>query len=156
MQLDETYISEAIAIANKNIDKNGGPFGAIIVFKNTIIARGSNTVTLDNDPTAHAEINAIRKASDLLKSIDLSGCVLYSSCEPCPMCLSAIYWAKIDKVYYSTTREDAQNAGFDDNFLYNEFTKPLDQRKIPFINIVNNNAIQVFEKWISKSDKIPY
>jgi len=156
MQLQESYINKAIEEASSNIDKNGGPFGAVIVFKRKIIAIGGNTVTIDNDPTAHAEINAIRKAAKVLKNFDLSGCELYSSCEPCPMCLSAIYWARIDKVYYAATKEDAHDAEFDDNMIYKELDLPIDKRRIPFISLNRDFALSVFQKWKSKKDKTIY
>jgi len=156
MNSDENYINQAISEAILNIDNGGGPFGAIIVYNGEIISKGVNTVTIDNDPTAHAEINAIRNASKLLGKFDLSGCSLYSSCEPCPMCLSAIYWARIDKVYYASTREDAHNAGFDDQFIYFELDKPIKDRKIPFENIKRIDANIIFEKWNKKIDKTPY
>jgi tRNA(Arg) A34 adenosine deaminase TadA len=156
LQTEHTYISKAIELAIQNIDNEGGPFGALIVFNGEIIATGSNTVTSSNDPTAHAEINAIRLACQTLKTFDLSGCILYSSCEPCPMCLSAIYWSHIDKVFFSLTSQDAHNAGFDDAFLYSELTLPLSQRKIPFAKIDNCKSFQIFDKWIGKKDKILY
>ena len=156
MILEENYIKQAIQEASHNIEHNGGPFGAIIIYNNSIISKGVNTVTIDNDPTAHAEINAIRKACKILGKFDLSGCILYSSCEPCPMCLSAIYWARIDKVYYASTREDAHNAGFDDQFIYTEIEKPILNRKIPFENIFRKESNAVFEKWKNKIDKTPY
>jgi guanine deaminase len=156
MQTEDSYISQSISEASRSIDNNGGPFGAIIIFQNEVIAVGTNTVTNDIDPTAHAEINAIRKAAKILKRFDLSGCILYSSCEPCPMCLSAIYWSHIDKVYYAATREDAHDAGFDDNIIYNEFVTPIEKRKIPFINISRTEALTVFKKWNSKKDKTAY
>lgn len=156
MKNEEDYINLTINEALLNIDKYGGPFAAVIVFENNIISTGVNTVTVDNDPTAHAEINAIRKAAKKLDTFDLSGCILYSSCEPCPMCLSAIYWARIGKVYYASTREDAHNAGFDDQFIYTEIGKSILNRKIPFENICRNKAHIVFEKWKNKIDKTPY
>lgn len=156
MVTNDTYIDIAISEAFNNIDKNGGPFGALIILNNVIIATGTNTVTLDNDPTAHAEINAIRNASKKLNRFDLSGCILYTSCEPCPMCLSAIYWSHIDEVYYALTRQDANNAGFDDNYIYNELSLPTDKRKIRFTNISRTKALAVFEKWKNKNDKIAY
>ena len=156
MELEHNYITTAINEALKNIDCNGGPFGSVIVKNNEIIAIGHNTVTLDNDPTAHAEINAIRKAAKVLNQFELKGCILYSSCEPCPMCLSAIYWARIEKVYFALTREDAQNAGFDDNLIYKEIDVSYTNRKIPFINVNRFDALPIFEKWLNKKDKTVY
>jgi len=156
LQTEHNYISKVIELAIQNIDNDGGPFAALVVYKGEIIATGSNTVTISNDPTAHAEINAIRLACKTLKTFDLTGCILFSSCEPCPMCLSAIYWSHIDKVFFSLTSKDAHNAGFDDAFLYNELTLPLSQRKIPFAKIDNSKSFQVFAKWLCKNDKILY
>ena len=156
MNRTEKYINHVIQEAILNIENNGGPFGAIIVLNNKIISTGVNSVTLDNDPTAHAEINAIRKAAKTLGKFDLTGCILYSSCEPCPMCLSAIYWAHIDKVYYASNRDDAHNAGFDDQFIYYELDKPIKDRKIPFENIYRDKAAIIFEKWKNKIDKTLY
>lgn len=153
---EQTIMSKAIEFASNNIDSNGGPFGAIVVLDNEIIGIGVNTVTKDNDPTAHAEINAIRNAAKHLKSYDLSGCVIYSSCEPCPMCMSAIYWARIDTVFFAANRSDAKNAGFDDEFIYEELKLDLNKRKIECVEIGRDLAVDVFKKWIEKSDKTPY
>jgi tRNA(Arg) A34 adenosine deaminase TadA len=153
---EEIFMKEAISLSNENIDKGGGPFGAVIVKDGKIIAKAANSVTIDNDPTAHAEVNAIRLASKFLGTFDLSGCEIYTSCEPCPMCLGAIYWARIDKVYYANTKDDARKIDFDDAFIYEEIQKPLNNRKKPFIQIMRNEAIKAFEKWQQKEDKIPY
>lgn len=154
--LEEKFMQEAIQLSNENLDKGGGPFGAVIVKDGKIIAKGANSVTITNDPTAHAEINAIRIAAQKLGTFDLSGCEIYTSCEPCPMCLGAIYWARINKVYYANTKDDARHIDFDDAFIYEEILKPLNERKKTFIQIMRNEAIKVFEKWQQKEDKIPY
>jgi tRNA(Arg) A34 adenosine deaminase TadA len=150
------YMLEAIRLSIENVDTGGGPFGAVIVKDGKIIAKAANSVTKLNDPTAHAEINAIRIAAKKLNTFDLSGCEIYTSCEPCPMCLGAIYWAHIDKVYYANTKEDARNINFDDAFIYEEILKPIDKRNKPFVQLLRNEAIKAFEKWEKKEDKIPY
>lgn len=143
------------AIYNSNISK-GGPFGCIIVKNNEVISEAFNTVTVDNDPTAHAEINAIRKACKKINNFDLSGCILYTSCEPCPMCLSAIYWSRINKVYYANTRLDAANIGFSDNFIYEELSKNNNEKDIELIKIDNTDAINTFNNWDKNNEKIKY
>jgi len=153
---DIECMKEAISLASKSIDSNGGPFGAIVSFNGIIVSRAANTVTIDIDPTAHAEINAIRNAAKALKSFDLSGCILYTSCEPCPMCLSAIYWARINKVFYAATRIDAHDAGFDDHIIYQELDLPILERKIVFKHILRDKSLSVFKKWQDKIDKIIY
>jgi tRNA(Arg) A34 adenosine deaminase TadA len=153
---NEEYIMETIRISESNMEDGGGPFGAIIVKDNEIIARAGNTVTSSNDPTAHAEINAIRKASQYLENFDLSGCILYSSCEPCPMCLGAIYWARVDGIYFAAGKEDAKDAGFDDSFIYSEIKKPFDRRSIQTNQIMRDKAYEVLKKWKQKEDKIQY
>ena len=134
----------------------GGPFGAIVVRGQEIVAEGSNRVTSTNDPTAHAEVVAIREACRRLGVFSLAGCELYTSCEPCPMCLAAIYWARIDRVYYANTRADAAAIGFDDDHLYREVAKDLGDRQMPFIRLDAAEAARVFREWVEKSDKIPY
>ena len=146
----------AIEFSLNSVKNRGGPFGAVVVKDGKIIAKASNTVTLDNDPTAHAEINAIRATCSALKSFDLSGCVIYTSCEPCPMCLGAIYWARINKIFYANSRTDAQKIGFDDSFIYNELKKSISERSIPTIQIMQNEAVKAFEAWEQKTDKIKY
>jgi tRNA(Arg) A34 adenosine deaminase TadA len=153
---NEEYIMETIRISESNMEDGGGPFGAIIVKDNEIIARAGNTVTSSNDPTAHAEINAIRKASQYLENFDLSGCILYSSCEPCPMCLGAIYWARLDGIYFAAGKEDAKDAGFDDSFIYREIKKPFDRRSIQTTQMIRDEAYEVLKKWKQKEDKIQY
>lgn len=152
----EIFMDEAIRLSIENIDNNGGPFGAVIVKNGKIIAKATNSVTTQNDPTAHAEVNAIRKAAKKLNTFDLSGCEIYTSCEPCPMCLGAIYWAHIDKIYYGNTKTDAKNIGFDDSFIYNEIDLELDKRKIPTKQLLQNKAIEAFKKWEKNDDKTKY
>ncbi|MDR1563308.1 MAG: nucleoside deaminase [Dysgonamonadaceae bacterium] len=154
---DEMYIKEAIRIAEENvINVGGGPFGALIVKGDMIISEAVNTVTLTNDPTAHAEVNAIRAACKALNTFDLSGSVLYSSCEPCPMCLSAIYWAHIDKIYYAASRYDAQDAGFDDSFIYEELNLPISERHIKIIRLLSADGRLPFDQWKKNITKVPY
>ncbi|MEN8122894.1 MAG: nucleoside deaminase [Bacteroidota bacterium] len=150
------YMHEAINQSLLSVENGGGPFGAVIVKNGEIIASAANSVTQTNDPTAHAEVNAIRLASAKLNTFDLSGCEIYTSCEPCPMCLGAIYWARIDKIYYGNTKNDAKNIGFDDSFIYDEMKLPLDKRKVKAIQLEHNEAIKAFEKWQLKEDKINY
>jgi len=148
---------EAIHLSLENIRVGrGGPFGAVVVKNGEIIARGFNKVTSTNDPTAHAEVTAIREACKILGSFQLSGCELYTSCEPCPMCLGAIYWARPDKVYYANTKQDAADIGFDDDFIYQELTIAYEDRRIPFEQIERKAALRVFEEWTNKTDKIEY
>jgi guanine deaminase len=134
----------------------GGPFGAVIVKNGKIIAEGWNQVTSSKDPTAHAEVNAIRKACKQLDRFSLEGCEIYTSCEPCPMCLAAIYWARLDKIYYANTRQDAAKIKFDDEFLYQEIGKKIAERKIPMEQMDRDQAIKVFEAWEKKADKVLY
>jgi tRNA(Arg) A34 adenosine deaminase TadA len=151
------FMREAISLSQKGMrDNEGGPFGAIIVRNGEIVGRGNNKVTKNNDPTAHAEVNAIRDACENLGTFQLSDCELYTSCEPCPMCLGAIYWARLKKVYYACTREDAAKIGFDDDFIYQEIEKPLAERKIPMEQMDREEARKVFDEWEGKEDKIGY
>ncbi|MCD4833187.1 MAG: nucleoside deaminase [Bacteroidales bacterium] len=152
----EEFMREAIELSIKNVDTNGGPFGAVIVKDGEIIARGKNKVTSNNDPTAHAEVNAIREAAAKLRTFDLKGCEIYSSCEPCPMCLGAIYWARLDKLYYANTKQDAKEIDFDDSFIYEELELPVEKRKIPTTQILRDEAIVAFNKWKDKADKLEY
>lgn len=150
-------MKKAIHLSRKHMLKGvGGPFGAVITKNGKVIAEGWNQVTSTNDPTAHAEVVAIRRASAKLKNFDLSGCEIYTSCEPCPMCLAAIYWARLDKIYFANTREDAAAINFDDDFLYRELKKDLSKRKIKVVQLARKEALQVFELWNSKQDKISY
>ena len=150
------FMEKAIELSIENINLGGGPFGSIIVKNDKVIAEGTNKVTLNNDPTAHGEIVAIRKACKSLNNFNLSGCELYSTCEPCPMCLSAIYWAHIDKVYYANTRDDAKKIDFDDSLIYSELLKNVKIRKIPMIQMMRDEALKVFELWDKKTDKVKY
>lgn len=149
-------MQEAIALSARSIKNGGGPFAAVIVRNNEVIASASNSVTNDNDPTAHAEVNAIRQASKKLNNFDLSDCVIYTSCEPCPMCLGAIYWAKIQKVFYANTKADAKQIGFDDSFIYDEIDLPLENRKIIFEQLLRTEANAVFNEWKNLDNKIEY
>lgn len=154
---DKEFIQMAIELAQNNVENNnGGPFGCIIVKDNKIIGKGANSVTSENDPTAHAEVVAIRNACKNLKSFQLEGCSLYTSCEPCPMCLGAIYWARPTKVVFAATKIDAASAGFDDDFIYKEINLSYNERKIPFIQYESDNQILPFEKWKDKTDKTNY
>ena len=156
MTKDEIYLRQAVEIAKQNIEKGGGPFGAIIVKDNEVVARCGNSVTNDNDPTAHAEVNCIRSACKKLNTFDLSGCVIYSSCEPCPMCLSAIYWARLDRLVYAATRQDAAGAGFDDEFIYKEIPLANSQRSLECNHFSLEEGCDPFEIWNSKNDKTEY
>lgn len=146
----------AIELANENILNGGGPFGAVIVLNGEIVGKGSNQVTNHNDPTAHAEVLAIRDACRRLKRFDLSDCVLYTSCEPCPMCMGAIYWARIPKVFYGNTRKDAASIGFDDDFIYRELSLPLAQRSVLMQPLLGKEAFKTFKAWELKVDKKVY
>ena len=150
------FMKRAIELSIQNINNNGGPFGCVIVKQNKIIAEGTNRVTYNNDPTAHAEIIAIRNACEKLNTFNLEGCELYTSCEPCPMCLSAIYWSHIDKIYFGNSRSAASKIGFDDEFIYNELNKELSSRKIIMTQINQNEAIKAFLDWEKKLDKVKY
>lgn len=153
---DKKFMGTAIELSINSVKNAGGPFGAVIVKNDKIVSQASNSVTLSNDPTAHAEINAIRTACSALKTFDLSGCTIYTSCEPCPMCLGAIYWSRITKIFYANTKTDAKNIGFDDSFIYEELEKPPLQRTIQSIQIMKDEALKAFEAWKQKNDKIEY
>lgn len=155
--MKKKFMERAIELGHSGMEKNqGGPFGCVIVKNGAIIAEGNNRVTSDNDPTAHAEIVAIRNACKVLNDFQLTGCEIYTSCEPCPMCLGAIYWARPKRVYYAATREDAAEAGFDDNFIYKELDLSAGERSIPMIATERNSALQLFETWKKKEDKTNY
>lgn len=155
--MEKKFMERAIALAKEGMEKNhGGPFGCVIVKRGKIIAEGHNQVPSDNDPTAHAEIVAIRQACKALKHFELTDCEIYTSCEPCPMCLGAIYWARPQRVYYAATREHAARAGFDDDFIYRELDLDNEERSIPMIAAEQNKAIQLFEEWKQKEDKVEY
>ena len=149
-------MQRAIELSIESVNKSGGPFGSVIVKDDKIIAEGYNKVTSNNDPTAHGEIIAIRQACKNINDFNLSGCELYSTCEPCPMCLSAIYWAHIEKVYYANTRDDAQKIDFDDSLIYLELQKNINERKIPMVQMMRDEALKAFELWDKKTDKVKY
>ncbi len=150
-------MKRAIELSKLNVSSNkGGPFGAVIVRDNKIIGEGSNLVTCNNDPTAHAEVMAIRSACQQLANFDLTGAVIFTSCEPCPMCLSAIYWARLDKIYYANTRADAAHIQFDDDLIYNEIPKEPSERKIPAEQILREEAQDVFSMWSQSTQKVSY
>jgi len=154
---EKRFMEMAIRLAMENVKEGkGGPFGAVVVKDGRMIAAAANTVTSDNDPTAHAEVNAIRKACRELGAFQLEGCEIYCSCEPCPMCLGAIYWARPNRVYYACTKEDAAVAGFDDSFIYKEIALPDHMRTIPFFKYKEEGAEEAFQKWRKKENKIVY
>ena len=153
---NEKYMRLAIEKSIESVENGGGPFGAVIVKDGEVVAVASNSVTIDNDPTAHAEVNAIRQACSKLGTFDLSGCEIYASCEPCPMCLASIYWARIDKLYYANTKSDADKIGFSDNFIYEEFAKPESERSIKVVSMLRDEALTAFKKWEAKTDKTEY
>jgi tRNA(Arg) A34 adenosine deaminase TadA len=154
---DLEFMEAAIALASEHIRaKDGGPFGAVITLGREIIARGWNKVTSSNDPTAHAEITAIRAAAKARGSFQLAGCVLYTSCEPCPMCLGAAYWARLERVVFAATHADAAAAGFDDEAIYEELSRPIGARKLPMQSVLRESALEVLSEWTRMPDKIPY
>lgn len=154
---EHQFMRAAIELARQGMNNGqGGPFGCVIVKGNEVVGQGCNAVTSSNDPTAHAEVVAIRNACQHLQVHQLTGCELYTSCEPCPMCMGAIYWARPDKVFFGGTRFDAAFAGFDDSFIYEELNVPMDSRKIPILNIGREEAVKLFEEWIEKPDKVKY
>ncbi len=153
----KAFMAKAISLAEENVKSvHGGPFGAVVVKDGKIVGMGGNKVTVDNDPTAHAEIVAIRDAAKNLGTFDLTGCQIYSSCEPCPMCLGAIYWARFDKLFYAATKDDAAKANFDDSFIYKEFALPKEERSILSVQLMRESAVKVFDKWNEMENKIPY
>ena len=156
MEEKNKFMLKAVELSIKSAETIGGPFGCVIVKENKIISEGSNKVTSTNDPTAHGEIVAIREACLKLNTFNLSGCELYSTCEPCPMCLSAIYWSHIDKIFYANTGDDAKNIDFDDSFIYSEISKKIDDRKIQMIQLHRDEALKAFKIWDQKVDKIKY
>jgi tRNA(Arg) A34 adenosine deaminase TadA len=149
-------MKRAIELSIKSVNSGTGPFGALIVKDDKIVSEGFNTVTLTNDPTSHAEIVAIRIACKSLNNFSLEGCDLYTTCEPCPMCLSAIYWAHVNKIYYANTRSDAQKIDFSDSLIYEELNKSINERKIPMLQMMREEALKAFEMWDKKKDKIKY
>ena len=156
MNKDKLYMQRAIDLSIDNVKNGGGPFGAVIVKNGEIIAEGVNRVTANNDPTAHAEVSAIRAACQKINDFKLNGCTIYTSCEPCPMCLSAIYWAGIKDIYYGNTKKDAEAIGFGDNFIYRELSLPTSQRSVPMRPMKRTEAQQAFRDWQKKEDKIEY
>ena len=153
---NDELMREAIRLSIENVAAGGGPFGAVIARGGEIIATGVNRVTASNDHTAHAEVSAIRAAAQRLGTFNLADCEIFTSCEPCPMCLGAIYWARLKKVYYANTKADAKSAGFDDSFIYDELALPQDKRKLPAEAMLRNEAIKAFELWTAKEDKTEY
>ena len=156
MNSKNKFMLRAIELSINSVNSAGGPFGCVIVKENKIISEGSNKVTSSNDPTAHAEVVAIREACKKLNTFNLTGCDLYTSCEPCPMCLSAIYWSHVDNIYYANTRMDAKDIDFDDSFIYSEVKKDINERKIKMIQINRDEALEAFKIWQNKEDKIKY
>ncbi len=152
----EELMRKAIELSVKNVAEGGGPFGAVIAKDGEIIATGVNRVTADHDPTAHAEVSAIREAARKLGTFDLGGCEIYSSCEPCPMCLGAIYWARLDRLYYGNDKHDAAAIGFDDAFIYKELAIEPENRRLESQRLLSREAIKAFEAWQSKTDKTEY
>lgn len=155
-QQDKEFMREAIKLASDSVRRGGGPFGAVIVKDGEIIAGSSNSVTIDNDPTAHAEVNTIRQACRKLGTFDLSGAVIYTSCEPCPMCLGAIYWARLGRIYYGNNRKDARDIDFADDFIYEELDRPMSDRTVPIIPLLRDEALESFRLWDEKEDKTEY
>jgi guanine deaminase len=155
--MSNAFMARAIELSIENVRSGrGGPFGAVVVRGGKIIAEGVNCVTAVNDPTAHAEVVAIREACKKLGVFELKDCEMYTSCEPCPMCLGAIYWARPARVYFASTAADASNAGFDDSFIYNEIPQPHAQRKIPMIQMMRDEALEAFRTWQRQPNKVPY
>jgi len=154
--MNNKFMKRAIELSIKSVNSGTGPFGAVIVKDDKIISEGFNTVTLTNDPTSHAEITAIRIACKSLNNFSLEGYDLYTTCEPCPMCLSAVYWARINKIYYANTRSDAQKIDFSDALIYEELNKTIKERKIPMHQMMRKEALKAFEMWNKKEDKVKY
>ena len=154
---DRQFMRRAIELARQGVDANaGGPFGCVVVKNGEIIGEGNNRVTSTNDPTAHAEIIAVRQACTHLANFQLAGCTIYTSCEPCPMCLGAIYWARPDRVFYACTRDDAAKIGFDDDFIYEELEKTNNDREMVAVELMRAEALEVFRRWAEKPDKVEY
>ena len=153
---ENKFMRMAIELSKESVAKGGGPFGAVIVRNGEVVACGSNSVTILNDPTAHAEVSAIRAACQAVGNFDLKGCEIYSSCEPCPMCLSAIYWAGIGKIYYANTRNDAAAIGFDDAFIYDQIPLAPAERTIPSLPLLRAEGLEAFRLWSEKEDKVEY
>ena len=154
--MNEAFMRKAIELSIENVKNGGGPFGAVIVRGDEIIATGVNRVTANNDPTAHAEVSAIRAACEKLGTFNLEGCEIYTSCEPCPMCLGAIYWAHLDKMYYGNTKHDAADIGFDDSFIYEEIALTPEHRRLASCRLLGEEALKAFRLWTDKADKVEY
>lgn len=152
----EELMRKAIELSVRNVSEGGGPFGAVVAKDGEIIATGVNRVTAEHDPTAHAEVNAIRAAAKKLGTFDLSGCEIYTSCEPCPMCLGAVYWARLDRMFYGNDKHDAAAAGFDDAFIYEELELKPEERRLESLRLLPREAVKAFEIWKSKEDKVKY
>ena len=153
---DKRFMQLAIDLSVENVANGGGPFGAVIVKDGEVVATGVNRVTANNDPTAHAEVSAIRAACQKEGTFKLEGCTIYTSCEPCPMCLGAIYWAHIDRIFYGNTRKDARDIDFADDFIYEELDRPLAERSVPIVPLLRDEALSSFRLWRQKSDKTVY
>ena len=153
---DRRFMQMAINLSIENVANGGGPFGAVIVRDSEVLATGTNRVTMNNDPTAHAEVSAIREACAKIGNFKLEGCVCYTSCEPCPMCLSALYWAGVSRIVYGNTKDDAKAINFDDSFIYDEIGKPYAKRAIPCQNFMRKEALEGFRAWTEKEDKVEY
>ena len=153
---DERFLREAIELARASVEAGGGPFGALVVRKGRVLARGTNEVTLAGDPTAHAEVVAIRAACRALGDFRLAGCTVYASCEPCPMCLGALWWARVERVVHAATRSDAAAAGFDDEELYAELVRPLAERRLPLVRLRLSESSAPFEAWRERAGRVPY
>lgn len=156
MMRNEDFMRQAIDLSVENVRNGGGPFGAVIVKDGEVIATGTNRVTANCDPTAHAEVTAIRNACQHLGTFDLSGCTIYTSCEPCPMCLGAIYWARIGRMYYGNTKKDADDVQFGDKFIYDEIDRPIGERQLKSTQLLHDEALAGFKEWTEKEDKIAY
>ena len=156
LEKDLLFMRRAIELSLKSVKRGGGPFGAVITKNGKIVSESCNQVTVLNDPTAHAEISAIREAARKLNTFNLRGCEIYASCEPCPMCFGAIYWARIDRVFFASTRSDAENIGFDDSFIYEEISRPVRERSIEFKQLLREEALEAFRVWEESENKVEY
>jgi tRNA(Arg) A34 adenosine deaminase TadA len=155
-ETDRKFMRQAIDLSIENVRNGGGPFGAVIVRNGEVVATGVNNVVPHCDPTAHAEVSAIRKACQKVGDFKLDGCTIYTSCEPCPMCLSAIYWSGIERIFYGNTKQDAEDINFSDKFIYDELALPMTERRVPAVNIMREEALKAFRDWEDKSDKVEY
>ena len=155
-ETDRKFMRQAIDLSIENVRNGGGPFGAVIVRNGELVATGVNNVVPHCDPTAHAEVSAIRKACQKVGDFKLDGCTIYTSCEPCPMCLSAIYWSGIERIFYGNTKQDAEDINFSDKFIYDELALPMTERRVPAVNIMREEALEAFRDWEDKSDKVEY